>query len=229
MTVKLILLHSPLVGPGTWRLLAPLLRAQGYDVSIADFTSVMVGDGPYYPQLLRCARAKLNNPENTVLIAHSGAGVLIPALAEDGGGGAIFVDALLPHPGRSWFDTVPVELVADLERRAHNGRVPPWHLWWPQSAVKSLFKDAASFDRFSAELNQLPLAYFREIAPASVLARNFGCAFLQLSAGYAAEAEIAERNGWPVRRLALDHLAMLTHCDEVAGEIGYLVREIVKA
>ena len=228
MAVRLVLLHSPLVGPGTWRVLSPLLRSKGYGVAVADFSAVMAGPGPYYPELVRCARSVIANAGNTVLIAHSGAGALVPALAEQGDAiGALFVDALLPHPGRSWFETAPAEFVFRLEKLARDGRVPPWHLWWQADAVKSLFKDAGTFDRFAAELNALPLAYLNEAAPASVLARNFPTAYLQLSAGYAAEAAIAQRNGWPVRQLALHHLAMLTHCDAVAGEIGRLVDTIV--
>jgi hypothetical protein len=227
MTVKLVLLHSPLVGPGTWRLLIPLLRSHGHDVAVADFSAVMAGTGPYYPQLVQCARAVIGNSRNYVLIAHSAAGVLIPALAEQGDAiGAIFVDALLPRPSRSWLDTAPAELISGLEKLACDGRVPPWHLWWPRDAVKSLVKEAATFEKFAAELNELPFAYFNEVTPASVLAQNFATAYLQLSAGYAAEAAIAERNGWPVRRLSLHHLAMLTHCDEVASEIELLVRRL---
>lgn len=225
--MKLVLLHSPLVGPETWRLLTPLLRSRGHDVSVADLSPVMAVNGPYYPELVRSARAVIDDPRNTVVIAHSGAGVLIPAVVEQGGAaGAIFVDALLPHPGESWFETAPDSLRSGLEKLARDGRVPPWHRWWPGGTIESLFKNSNAFDKFASELNDLPLSYFSEIAPASVLAHDFSGAYLQLSAGYAAEAGIATRNGWPVRRLARHHLAMLTDRDEVANAIDELLQAI---
>lgn len=48
----------------------------------------------------------------TVLVGHSGAGPLLGAMADaiDDVRGCVFVDAGLPTPGRSWFDTAPGEL-----------------------------------------------------------------------------------------------------------------------
>src|SRR5690349_3425313 len=111
MTVKLVLLHSPLVGPGTWRLLAPQLRARGFEIAIADFRADMACDPPYYPRLVQSARSLLvaARDTSTFLVVHSGGGSLVPALAADVAG-AIFLDALMPHPGRSWFETVPATL-----------------------------------------------------------------------------------------------------------------------
>ena len=109
MAVKLVALHSPFVGPGTWRGLAPRLRAAGYDVAVPDFTGVMAGVGPYHENMVAIARAVVSPAEsqNTILVAHSGAGALIPAVAGDGlAAGAIYLDALLPHPGLSWFETL---------------------------------------------------------------------------------------------------------------------------
>lgn len=101
MAVKLVLLHSPLVGPATWRWLAPELRARGFEIASADFRADMAGDPPYYAKLVRTARALLAPAPDTstFLVVHSGAGSLVPALAADVAG-AIFVDALMPHPGR---------------------------------------------------------------------------------------------------------------------------------
>jgi hypothetical protein len=52
-----------------------------------------------------------------VLAGHSGAGALLPAIVDEIAAGgdaadvavhcAIFVDAILPHPGQTWFETAP--------------------------------------------------------------------------------------------------------------------------
>lgn len=227
MGAKLVLLHSPLVGPGTWRLLAPLLQTRGFQVGIADFTAAMAGTAPYYPRLVETARSLLAPDTTNFLIVHSGAGSLVPAVAAAGGvAGAVFVDALLPHPGRSWFETVPQALESRLERLSRDGLVPPWHRWWPEGSIRSLFADDASYARFVSELMEIPLAYLREPAPSDELAADFAAAYLQLGPGNAAEASVAEQRTWPVQRLSLHHLAVLTHPGDVVRGIEPLIRSI---
>jgi hypothetical protein len=218
--VKLVLLHSPLVGPATWDALAPLLRARGHDVVVPDFRDVIQGDPPYYPRLAACA-ADATGADTSILIAHSGAGALVPAIAERcDAAGAVFVDALLPHPSRSWFETTSPSLQAHLRTLAHDGRLPPWHRWWPKGTMETLLPDAAQRECFTTGLDELPLAYFEERAPDAILATP--SAYLQLSGSYAAETGQAEADGWPVARLPLSHLAMLTHASDVAAEISRL-------
>lgn len=227
MAVKLVLLHSPLVGPATWRSLAPVLRARGFEVASADFRADMAGDPPYYPRLIQSAQSLLAaaRDTSTFLVVHSGGGSLVPALAADVAG-AIFVDALMPHPGRAWFETVPAALKVRLEKLAHAGRVPPWHHWWPVGAIRSLFADENSYLQFVTELNEIPLRYLHEPAPDVELQSGFRSAYLQLGPGNANEAALAEQLGWPVRRLPLHHLAMITHPQVVAASIAELVAEL---
>src|SRR5665213_2887953 len=94
MAVGLVLLHSPLVGPGAWSELAPLLRARGHSVTVPDYSAVMQGPQPYYYEKIVSAAAMMRPDEPVVFVAHSGAGALIPALATKPGGqisGAIFM------------------------------------------------------------------------------------------------------------------------------------------
>jgi hypothetical protein len=49
------------------------------------------------------------------------------------------------------------------------------------------------------------------------------CAYLQLSAACSAQADEAERRGWPVRRLDLNHLAVLTHAAVVEAKLVELL------
>ena len=228
MAVKLVLLHSPFVGPATWRWLAPELRARGFEVANADFRADMAGDPPYYAKLVRTARALLAPAPDTCtfVVVHSGAGSLVPALAADVAG-AIFVDALMPHPGHAWFETVPESsLKVRLEKSARAGHVPPWHRWWPDSAIRALFADEDSYSEFVAELNEIPLSYLHEPAPGVELQSGFRSAYLQLGPGNAAEAALAQQLGWPVRRVPLHHLAMITHPELVAASISELVAEL---
>ncbi len=217
--MKLVLLHSPLTGPGTWSALAPILRAQQHTVFVPDLTLVMRGNGPFYPTLAAAAAAEA---DGAVLVAHSGAGALVPAIAAQSHlRGAIFLDALLPHPGRSWFETASAPLAAHLRGLASDGSLPPWHRWWPDGAMARLLPDDAQRAAFVHELAALPLAYFEEPAPDVTL--SIPCAYLQLSEGYKAEADQAAADGWPVARLALHHLAMLTDPEPVASAMADLL------
>lgn len=228
MAVKLVLLHSPLLGPGTWRALEPRLQARGFEISVPDFSGAMAGSPPYYAGMVATARAVIDDASAaTFLVAHSGAGALVPAIAAGGlARGAIFMDALLPHPGASWISTVSEPLKSHLVQMAQDGRVAPWHRWWPPGAIETLFSDPIAYAKFAAELNDLPIAYFDEPAPDAELPQDAVCAYLLLGTGYEMEAAHAENIGWPVTRLMLHHLAMLTHGEKVAAEIETLIHRL---
>jgi hypothetical protein len=215
--VSIALLHSPLVGPAIWSVLAPALQARGHDVVVPDLRPALREGAPYYANLAAVIGAVVD--PNTVAVVHSGAGALVPMLGPLRG--AVFIDALLPHPGESWFAGVPPELGGRLRGLAKNGTLPPWHAWWPKGAMERLLPDRALGSAFLGELEELPLGYFEELAPAVPLA--VPGAYLQLSDAYAADADSAEESGWPVLRLKLQHLAVLTHPIVVADALEILL------
>ncbi|MEJ0043534.1 MAG: hypothetical protein WDM81_15530 [Rhizomicrobium sp.] len=218
--MQFVLLHSPLVGPASWARLAPLLRGRGHGVAVPDLTPLMAGEGPYYPALAEAAASAVS--DNSILVVHSGAGALVPAVAALAPlRGAIFVDALLPHPGASWFAGVPEPLGAKLRGLVRTAGCRPWHAWWPKGAMEALLPDRALGAAFMAEQGEVPLAYLDEVAPA-IIPLTTPSAYLQLSEAYREDADAAESEGWPVARLALSHLAMLTHADAVAEQVERL-------
>ncbi len=160
-----------------------------------------------------------------VLIGHSGAGSLLPAVAEAVGGvdAAVFVDALLPHPGRSWFDTAPRKLREQLRALAVGQRLPPWHRWFPPEAVAALLPDEDTRAQFIAELPEVPVAYFEELAPSADDWPPDRCGYMQLSEAYDREAGEAEQRGWLSVREPMDHLAMLTRPDAVAALLCWMI------
>lgn len=220
--MKLVLLHSPLVGSGTWDALAPPLRARNHEVVVPDLVPIMQGASPYYARLARAAADAMDASNGkSILVVHSGAGALVPAIATlTPIAGAIFVDALLPHPGKTWFDTAPESLNARIRSLARDGVLPPWHRWWPEAGLRALLPAPGMFEAFANALQPLPLAYFEERAPPDTL--RTPSAYLQLGPMNASEADWAQAQGWPVTRLPLHHLAMLTHPDKVADEIERL-------
>jgi hypothetical protein len=139
----------------------------------------------------------------------------------------IFVDALLPHPGRSWFDGAPEAMRDQLRAGAQMGQLPPWDDWWPPGALEKLVPDAAAREALVGELEPLPLAYFEERAP--TLGVTAPAAYLQLSGGYAEEARLAGRQGWPVVSLPLNHLATVSRPQAVAGALASLAARLTEA
>jgi pimeloyl-ACP methyl ester carboxylesterase len=156
--------------------------------------------------------------EPWIAVLHSGAGGFAPALAaaSDRLAGLIFVDAVLPYPGRSWRETAPAlaERVAAL---ATEGLLPRWNRWFDPDPTPRLLPDAAIRDAFVADLPRVPCAFLDAICPDQRRWEQLPAAYLQLSAGYQAEADEAARRGWPVRRAALHHLAMVSDPDKVAA------------
>jgi hypothetical protein len=225
---RLILLHSPLLGPASWRAAAAALRRRGRAVETPAWPRLSaIGEGFYPASASAMAGAVDARPGRAILVAHSGAGALLPALAtalRTPPAGAIFVDAILPHPGRSWFDTAPPELRAQLRAGAQDGLLPAWDRWWPPGALARLVPDAATLGELTEELEPLPVEYFEEPAPEAELAGP--CAYLQLSGAYDLEARLAGRQGWPVVHLPLHHLAMLTNAEAVAAAIDDLAAKL---
>jgi len=228
-----VLLHSPLVGSLTWQPAADLLRARGRRVVVPSLAGVLDAGPPYYAKLaakvaeaVRAAR----HEEPLVLIGHSGAGALLPSVAAACAGAiaaAVFVDAILPHPGASWLETAPPPLRDHVLALAVGRWLPPWHRWFPPATLEALLPDPGLRSRFIAELPRTPVGYFEEAAP-RVLDQPRRCGYLQLSGAYRAMADEAERRGWPTRREAADHLAMLTRPAVIADRLVELVQEVVR-
>jgi hypothetical protein len=140
--------------------------------------------------------------------------------------GVVLIDAILPHPGRSWFDTAPREMRDQLRAGAQMGQLPPWDDWWPPGALERLVPDAAVREALLAELEPLPIGYFEEPAPAIDFVRP--AAYLRLSGGYEDEARLAGRQGWPVVSLPLNHLAPVTQPKAVASALASLAARLAE-
>jgi hypothetical protein len=226
--VKVVLVHSPLVGCGSWELVAADLAGRGYDVGVPDLTGTVAAGPPYcLPQAGIIARRAEGQP--AILIGHSGAGPLLSAAGARTGQvrGYIFVDAGLPIPGQSWMDTVPAELSAQVRDMADGqGWLPPWSQWWGDEVLAELLPDPRMRQDFAVGCPRLPLAMFREVHPAAPRWPVAPAAYLQLSEAYEDEAATARKLGWPVARLPGHHLALLTEPGLVAASIRELLGQL---
>jgi hypothetical protein len=170
--------------------------------------------------------------ERAILVVHSGAGALVPSILRASGSieAVIFVDALLPHPGQSWFDTAPAALAARLRSDSYAGCAPPWPKWLPGDALGRLLPDAGMRDSLAAGAPAVPLAFLDEPAPDwPAPARSCGCAYLQMSSAYDRETLEARASGWPTERLDGHHLWIMTNPSLVAAAITDLAVRLSEA
>jgi hypothetical protein len=225
VAAPLVLVHSPLVGPATWDLVAPLLARDGQQVLIPDLRPAVAAGPPYIAgQVDAIARSAGGRP--AVLIGHSGAGRLLAPAGQALGGvlGYIFVDAGLPAPGRSSMQTMPADLAAQLRQLADaRGWLPPWPDWWGEDGLAELIVDTAARRRFAAGCPRLPLAMLDEVSPGTPGWPDAPAAYLRLSEAYDDEAVRARALGWPVAKLRSHHLATITDPGLVADSLRGLL------
>lgn len=226
----LVLVHSPLLGAVTWQPVAEVLRSRARAVAVPSLAEAFTGPGPYGPRLVAAVAENAGLQGGTgpvTLVGHSGAGTLLPAVAaalETAGRpvrGTVYADALLPHPGRSWMETVPADQAASLRAlAAPDGCLPPWHEWLPADALAGLLPDPAVRAWFCADVPRVPVAYTEEKAPAGTphpdRART---AYLRLSSAYEESAATADAIGYRVLRRTAHHLAMVTDPEDLAGAV----------
>lgn len=228
--VTAVLVHSPFLGPASLRPLADALAALGHPAVLLDLRPSVVAPPVHQVLLGAFADAMSEEPLDgpVALIGHSGAGPLLPAFAdalEDAVAGLVFVDAGLPTPGRSWRDTVPASLYAELRALSREGQLPRWQRWFDPDPLTALVTDPALRAEIADEAPEVPIAFLKEERPEVEWPGPAG--YVLLSEPYAADAASAQERGWPVRRLTTHHLAPATDPDPVALAILDVLTELL--
>jgi pimeloyl-ACP methyl ester carboxylesterase len=226
MSATIILVHSPFLGPASLRPLADALAAHGHPAVLLDLRPSIVSP-PVHQVLLGVfadviADAGVSGP--VVLAGHSGAGPLLPAMAdtlEQPVAGLVYLDAALPTPGKSWRDTVEPALYTTLRDRTRQGLLPRWPLWFSDHPLEILVPDPELRAEIADEAPEVPLAFLKESRPD--VEWPGPSAYLALSAAYADDLQRAKELGWPAAKLDLTHLAPATDPEPVAEAILQLL------
>lgn len=210
-----MLIHSPFLGPATWQPTARVLAGRGRHVRVADLSAVARSAPPYWPAG-RDAIVRTAADDPVVLVPHSNAGLLVPAVIEALGDqvrGVAFVDAALPGGGhRSTSEFLRGLATAD-------GLLPPWTSWWDEADVAVLFPDATLRAIVEAEQPRVPLAYYDHPPPAPEGWAVPPCGYIWFAAPYDGEAAQAARCGWPTAHVPGGHLHMLIDPAAVAAAV----------
>jgi len=215
--VRFMLVHSPLVGPATWRWVAEALRSSGHDVAVPDLRGAALTGAPH--AVVRAA-LQLGAQRPTVLVGHSGAGFVLPSIAA----GLVppvrrlvFVDAGVPPcEGEA---TPSADFVEQLRSLASDGSLPKWSTWWGERVMENLVPDAARRAEIEAEMPAVPLAFFETAMPLPVGWCEGPGAFVLLSEAYRRDADTARSLGWPVVEDLGNHLDIVNDPESLARDL----------
>lgn len=232
MQPVVVLVHSPLVGPVTWAPVSRQLRQRGIETILPVLADQGSSDMPYWVQHTTAVARRLEPlpPDGgLILVGHSGAGPLLPAIGTFSPhpvAGYIFVDAGLPHPGRSRLEEIEAgipEFGAALRKDLEAGGSFPL---WTDEDLRALIPNAGLRQGMLAELNPRGLDFFEEPLPHVEDWPNAPCAYVRLSQGYDQPAQEAQQRGWPHREFDAGHFHMLVDAPAVAEAILHLTSSI---
>ncbi|PWI42988.1 alpha/beta hydrolase [Streptomyces sp. ICBB 8177] len=226
MNPTFVLVHSPSVGPSTWRPVADHLTSMGHQVRIPSLLSI--GDGstpPFWPRVVSAVRDDLAEvPADTplALVVHSNAGLFLPAIRSGIAHpvlASVLVDAALP----ARTGATPVasgELLEFLRPMAVDGRLPRWTDWWDEVDVAPMFDDPVTRETVTTEQPRLPLSYYEQLVPVPDGWEDHPCSYLLFGPPYDEYAAEARERGWRVAHLPGEHLHQIV---DPAGTARHIV------
>jgi hypothetical protein len=231
MTATFLLVHSPIVGPDTWALVAHELVARGHHALVPELPAEAEGEfwRAHVEAIADAAATAFPAGTAMTVVAHSGAGQLLGPLAGAMPQRGITVDAYvmadagLPTRGASRMEqlrTESPEFADELEAVfAAGGHFPQWS----DEQLAGLVGDAQRRRRLREGLRPLPRAYWTEPIPDNPHWPDAPCGVLLFSAGYEPTAAAAHAAGWPVRDLQADnHFLALADPGTVTDELVML-------
>jgi hypothetical protein len=220
--VRFVLVHSPVVGPATWRWVADGLRRHGHVAVVPDLVESAVTGSPQ--RFAAAAVRAIGSGRDTVVVGHSGAGAVLPLVADRLGAALrqlVFVDAGVP-PCEGTF-TAGGDFLPTLRALADDGVLPPWSQWWPDGVMATLVPDDARRQEVEQELPHVPLDFYETSIEVPLGWCQRSCAYVLLSEAYRPDADRASALGWPVVERHGRHLDIVTVDEEIAAMLVELV------
>lgn len=225
-----ILVHSPFVGPSTWSGAADELTARGHEVVVADLRPATRAGPPFWPRHVELVAVATGAPAHpVVVVGHSGAGPLLPAIAaalDPPPAALVYVDAALPAPGESRLDRLHPSLRTHLEALAVDGVLPPWPQWFEPHQLNAALPDGPTRARVAEGCEPVPLALLTEVLPDGPA--DLPSAYLRLSAAYRGEEAEAAARGWAVSRLDGTHFEPVLRPAAVVDALLGLVHRVAR-
>lgn len=226
-TSTLLLVHSPLVGPSSWRPIDEVARSRGFDVICPDLTGVADADTPQWQHLVDMSVRSVVGRSDLVVVGHSGAGAVLPPIAERLGDrlrALVFVDAVVP-PAEGEHRTSQ-GLLDLLDDKAVDGRLPKWLDWWPPEVVAELMPSPEHHAEVRADMPELHRSFYDDPIPMPSGWTTGPCAFLKLSTAYDSEYSHVGGLGWPRANVDGNHLSIFGDPAAVLDAIETLLDKV---
>jgi hypothetical protein len=206
--VSFLLVHSPVVGPATWRWVGDALRDAGETVIVPDLVDPATSGDPL--RFVSCAASTASSDDgDVVLVGHSGAGCLLPRIAHllsPRPRLIVFVDAGVPPCDGDVL--MGGTFLGTLQSLAVGGRLPPWSRWWGDDVMDRLVDVPERRAAIEAELPIVPLRFYEMSIAMPPGWCDTPSAYVLLSPGYRPDAVTASGRGWPVVERLGAHLDM---------------------
>jgi len=210
-----VLIHSPLVGPLTWSLVAEHRRQRGIGAVVPALVDSADSGEPFWKQHAESiSQALAHIPKSTfvTLVAHSGAGPLLPAIRGSVSNPVhayVFVDAGIPSNGATRFDLIKSEdpeWAEQFQEELKRGeRFPNWSF----DDLQEVIPDELLRKQMVAEIRPRGYSFFAEPIPVFPGWPDASCVYIQFSAPYKRPAAWARQAGWPTYQLEAGHFHML--------------------
>ena len=210
-----VLIHSPLVGGLTWKLVADQMRQRDLNVVVPLLLDSSDSSDPFWKQHAESiSQALAQIPASTLatLVAHSGAGPLLPAVRQSLGNSVnayVFVDAGIPRNGATRLELMKSEdpewaeqFQKELERGEH---FPNWSV----DDLQEVIPDESLRQQMVAEIRPRGLSFFTEPIPVFSGWPDAPCVYIRFSAPYKRPADQARQADWPTYELEAGHFQML--------------------
>jgi hypothetical protein len=210
-----ILIHSPLVGPLTWSRVAAEMRERGLDVLVPVLQDSPAASEPFWKQHAASVAQSIPLAQRdapVVLVAHSGAGPLLPAVRRSISNPVrayILVDAGIPRDGATRLDLMrsedPLwagEFTSHLEV---GGQFPTWGF----DDLQQEIPDEKVRRQMVSEIRPRGVSFFTEPIPVFADWPDAPCVYIRFSAPYDRAAAQARAADWLVYEMEAGHFHML--------------------
>ena len=156
--ITFVLLHSPLVGPFTWEPVQKVLVEQNFHAvvpAVWDDPNSNLPDWQQHADSVAKDLAQLPAQQKIILVAHSGAGSLLPAIRQQLNHPVfsyVIVDAGIPRAGLSRLDLMKLEN-SEWAEQFHQSLLqdemfPPW----TENDLKEIIPDAEPRQKLVGEI-----------------------------------------------------------------------------